>query len=84
MEFSIFQNNVAVSLSKVVVSNIFNVTLVIGGSAFLYPLVVKSETIKKEIPFTLLASVALLVLVSGMALQGLNENLLTRSDRIIF
>src|SRR5690606_37055610 len=67
-----------VSLGNVVGSNIFNITLVVGLAAFIYPLKVENETIRKEIPFTLLASVALLILMSDMALQGANMNLLTR------
>ncbi|PBB04767.1 calcium/sodium antiporter [Salimicrobium humidisoli] len=78
------QENAEVSLGNVVGSNIFNVTLVVGAAAFLYPLAVESSTVKKEIPFTLLASVALLVLISDVLLQGFNDNLLTRSDGIIF
>ncbi|WP_252504417.1 calcium/sodium antiporter [Sporosarcina sp. Marseille-Q4943] len=73
-----------VSLGNVVGSNIFNITLVVGVAAFLYPLRVESETIRKEIPFTLLASAALLILMSDIFLQGSNSNLLTRSDGFIF
>lgn len=73
-----------VSLGNVVGSNIFNITLVVGVAAFLYPLRVERETIRKEMPFTLLASVALLILMSDIALQGSNSNLLTRSDGFIF
>lgn len=73
-----------VSLGNVVGSNIFNITLVVGVAAFLYPLRVESETIRKEIPFTILASVALLILMSDIILQGTNSNLLTRSDGFIF
>ncbi|MGP4075912.1 calcium/sodium antiporter [Halobacillus sp. K22] len=78
------QGNAEVSLGNVVGSNVFNITLVVGIAAFLYPLMVESETTKKEIPFTLLASGALLVLISDTKLQGLSDNLLTRSDGIIF
>ncbi|GEN53708.1 calcium/sodium antiporter [Halobacillus faecis] len=78
------QGNADISLGNVVGSNIFNVTLVVGIAAFLYPLMVESETTKKEIPFVLLASGALLVLISDTELQGLSDNLLTRSDGIIF
>lgn len=76
--------NAEVSLGNVVGSNIFNITLVVGIAAFLYPLMVESETTKKEIPFILLASGALLVLISDTELQGLSENLLTRGDGLIF
>lgn len=73
-----------VSLGNVVGSNIFNITLVVGVAAFLYPLRVESETIRKEIPFTILASAALLILMSDIVLQGTISNLLTRSDGFIF
>lgn len=73
-----------VSLGNVIGSNIFNITLVVGITAFIYPLKVENETVKKEIPFTLLASGVLLVLVSDKVLQGFNDNLLTRSDGLIF
>ncbi|GAB3046760.1 calcium/sodium antiporter [Virgibacillus ainsalahensis] len=73
-----------VSLGNVVGSNIFNLTLVVGVAAFLYPLKVEGETVRKEIPFTLLASGVLFVLMSDIILQGLGSNLLTRSDGLIF
>lgn len=73
-----------VSLGNVIGSNIFNITLVVGLTALLNPLKVESETIRKEIPFTLLGSAVLLVLISDIALQGFSENLLTRSDGLIF
>ncbi|MFS0749183.1 calcium/sodium antiporter [Oceanobacillus sp. 1P07AA] len=72
-----------VSIGNVVGSNIFNITLVVGLAAFIFPLRVQNETIKKEIPFTLLASVALLVLMSDVFLQGLSSNMITRSDGVI-
>src|SRR5699024_4650106 len=72
-----------ISVGNVVGSNIFNITLVVGVAAFLYPLKVESETIRKEIPFTLLASVALLILMSDLTLQGADKNILTRTDELI-
>jgi cation:H+ antiporter len=73
-----------ISLGNVVGSNIFNITLVVGITAFINPLKVESETVRKEIPFTLLASIALLVLISDVSFQGFNINLLTRADGLIF
>lgn len=73
-----------VAVGNVVGSNIFNITLVVGIAAFLYPLKVQSESIRKEIPFTLLASIAMLVLMSDMALQGFGSNMITRGDGFIF
>lgn len=77
------KGNADVALGNAVGSNILNITLILGVTAFLYPLRVESETIRKEIPFALLASVALLILMSDIALQGSSSNLLTRSDGFI-
>ncbi|WP_156291570.1 calcium/sodium antiporter [Oceanobacillus salinisoli] len=73
-----------VSLGNVIGSNIFNLTLVVGIAAFIFPLKVETETIRKEIPFTFLASVALLVVMSDITLEGLSDNFITRSDGLIF
>ncbi|MBD8067399.1 calcium/sodium antiporter [Bacillus sp. PS06] len=73
-----------VAVGNVVGSNIFNITFVIGLTALLNPLKVESTTIRKEIPFTLLASVALLVLMADIFLQNASSNLITRSDGLIF
>ncbi|PAD34219.1 calcium/sodium antiporter [Terribacillus saccharophilus] len=72
-----------VAVGNVVGSNIFNITFVVGLAAVIFPLTVGSETIRKEIPFTLLASVALLILISDISLQQMDGNYLTRSDGFI-
>ncbi len=76
--------NADVAVGNVVGSNIFNITVVVGFAAFLFPLKVQSETSRKEIHFTLLASIVMLVLMSDKMLQGFSNNILTRSDGIIF
>lgn len=78
-----FGGNADVAVGNVVGSNIFNISVVVGLAAFVFPLKVQSETIKKEIPFTLLASIVMFVLMSDMALHGFGNNMLTRSDGII-
>ncbi|WP_010531359.1 calcium/sodium antiporter [Lentibacillus jeotgali] len=77
------EESAGVSIGNVIGSNIFNITLVVGLTAILNPLTVKRETIRKQIPFTLVASVAFLVMISDMRLQSMSENLITRSDGII-
>ncbi|MBM7604908.1 cation:H+ antiporter [Metabacillus crassostreae] len=77
------EENAGVALGNVVGSNIFNITLVVGITALLNPLKVESETIRKEIPYTLLASTVLFVLISDISLQALDANFITRSDGFI-
>ncbi|MFC2949883.1 calcium/sodium antiporter [Virgibacillus sediminis] len=78
-----FEDSAGVAIGNVVGSNIFNITFVVGMTALIYPLRVESETIRKEIPFTLLASIVLLVLVSDIFLQSFTANFITRSDGFI-
>lgn len=77
------EENAGVAIGNVVGSNIFNITFVVGITALFYPLKVENETIRKEIPFALLGSIALLLLMSDMFLQALSNNLLTRTDGFV-
>jgi len=72
--------NADVAIGNVVGSNIFNITLVVGITAMIAPLKVENETIRKEIPFTLLASVAMLIFISDILLQSGTSNVITRSE----
>ncbi|MFD1170469.1 calcium/sodium antiporter [Oceanobacillus caeni] len=78
------EGNADVALGNVIGSNIFNLTAVVGIAALIYPLKVETETIRKEIPFTLLASTVLLVVMSDVVLEGLSANFITRSDGLVF
>lgn len=78
-----FEGNSDVAIGNVVGSNIFNITFILGVTALVFPLLVQSETIRKEIPFALLGSVALLLLISDIQLQALDSNLITRTEGIM-
>ncbi|RNF38952.1 calcium/sodium antiporter [Planococcus salinus] len=78
-----FEGSSDVAIGNVVGSNIFNITLILGVTALVFPLVVQSETIRKEIPFALLGAVALLLLISDIQLQSAGSNLITRTEGIM-
>lgn len=57
----------ALAVSNVVGSNIFNILVVLGASALIAPVCVLPDSVKKEIPFSILCTVTLLVaLLLGM------------------
>lgn len=70
-------------LGNVLGSNIFNVLGILGISAIIYPLTVKSNTTWIEIPLSLLAAVCVLIVASDVFLDGAPTNLISRSDAII-
>lgn len=72
-----------VALGNIVGSNILNITFIVGVTALVSPLVVKSSTIRKEIPFTMLGSLLLFLLISDKALNQSSENVLSRGDGLV-
>lgn len=69
-----------VAVGNVIGSNIFNITFVVGLTAIVYPLKVENTTIRKEIPFTLMASLALFIFISDISLDSSAANAVSRSD----
>ena len=71
------------AMGNIIGSNISNTLLILGVSAIIAPLVVKKATVDKEIPFSLLAVIALVFLVNDIVLDGNGPNGLTRIDGLI-
>lgn len=62
-------NNNALAVSNVVGSNLFNLMVVLGASAFMNPIIVGKDTIKKDYPFSVACAVLLMILgIIGMEL----------------
>ena len=70
-------------LGNVIGSNIFNILGIVGISAMIYPLTVKSSTTWLEIPMSLLAAVAVLILAADSFLDGAAANVISRSEGIV-
>jgi cation:H+ antiporter len=62
---STFQDGDAIAVSNVVGSNIFNVMVVLGLSALVVPLRVKSRLVKRDVPLLLGVSMAVWGMASG-------------------
>lgn len=70
-------------LGNVVGSNIFNILFILGVSSFFSKMVVKNNTVKKEIPLTILFSILLTVLSFDNLFDKNITNVITRTDGII-
>ena len=79
---SLLSNNGDIVLGNVIGSNILNILLILGLSALVHPLRVTNNTVKKEIPLTLLITLMFSVLLSDNLLDG-RINSFTRSDGIV-
>ena len=67
---------------NIVGSNIANIYLVVGLGALLYPLLIKSQTLFKEIPLMILGGLALIILSLDI-LFGKDTNVIDLSDGIM-
>ncbi|WP_373496873.1 calcium/sodium antiporter [Aquiflexum sp.] len=70
-------------MGNVLGSNIFNVLGILGISALIYPLTVKSNTTWIEIPLSLLAAVLIWILANDMLLDYQVGNLISRSEGLV-
>lgn len=77
------KGSAGIALGNVLGSNLFNITFIIGLSAAIFPLTVEKQTLRKEIPLTLLAGAALLFLAMDRALSGTTPEALTRGDGMV-
>ena len=71
------------SLSNVVGSNIFNLLVVVGVSAAIYPMKVQPSVLKKDLPFSILISGALLLMCIPSAYRGMRVSILSRTEGIV-
>ncbi len=81
--YSSFQGNADVAYGNIVGSNICNILMILGFAAIIVPLKVQSSTVWKEIPFALLAVLALFAMSNKTFFNLANTNSLTRIDGII-
>ncbi|HNV53237.1 MAG TPA: sodium:calcium antiporter, partial [Tenuifilaceae bacterium] len=63
---SAMSGNTDIALGNVIGSNIFNAFMILGIAALIKPIGVQNTTVKVEIPFNLLASLALIVIANDV------------------
>lgn len=77
------EGNTGFSFGNVVGSNIINILVILGISAMIFPVAVKSSTVWIEIPLCLLSAVVLLILANDMFLDGAQQSIINRTDGLI-
>lgn len=71
------------SFGNVIGSNNFNLLFILGISGIIFPLVVQRNTVKYEVPISLLAAGVLYLLINDRQLWGAETDILSRTDSII-
>ena len=80
---SLLINSGDIVLGNVMGSNILNILLILGLSALVHPLSVKNNTVKKELPITLMITCAFAVLLSDNLFAKNIVNSFPRGDGLV-
>ncbi len=80
---SAVEGNSGFSFGNVVGSNIVNILVILGISAMIYPVAVKSPTVWIEIPLCLLSAAVLIILANDTILDGSPQSIINRTDGLI-
>lgn len=78
-----FNGNAGLALGNILGSNIANIMLILGVSSIIAPLVVQKHTVSREIPFSMLAAIALAFMANDVWLDGAIESVLSRSEGLV-
>ena len=81
--FAAVDNSTEMVLGNILGSNIFNVLCILGVCSVFYPLTVKNNTTWIEIPLSLLAAVAVLIVANDVFLDNAAGNFITRTDGLV-
>ncbi len=80
---SLFSNSGDMVLGNVIGSNILNILLILGAASLVHPLSVKNNTVKKELPITLMITCAFAVLLSDNLFANNMGNSFPRGDGLV-
>lgn len=72
-----------IAIGNIVGSNLFNLLVVVGAGALMRPCKVDNSIIKKDFPFSILATAVLIFAMLDKALGDLPEMMISRSDGLI-
>lgn len=80
---SALQGSADLSVGNVIGSNVFNSLLIVGITAICAPIVITKNTLTKEVPLCILASLVICICCSDMLLSQGKENVVSRSEGLI-
>lgn len=81
--FAAVEGTASVAFGNIIGSNISNILLVMGLTAFILPMKLHRSTVWKEIPFSLLAALVLLVIANDFIIDEISVFSLTKVDGLV-
>lgn len=81
--FASTQGNTEIAIGNVIGSNIANILLILGIAALVAPISVQRSTVLKELPFSLLGALVILVMANDTLIDGVPFSAMTRIDGLV-
>lgn len=81
--FASLGGNSGITVGNIIGSNLFNLLLILGISAIIYPIIVTHSTVWKEIPLSLLAALMVGILANDVFFDKGTINTVTRIDGFV-
>jgi cation:H+ antiporter len=81
--FAAVDHNSNIALGNVIGSNVFNILAILGVTAFIYPLAVKSKTTWIEIPLALLSAILVMIVANDILIDKNTESVISRIDGLV-
>ncbi|OWY23144.1 sodium:calcium antiporter [Sphingobacteriales bacterium UPWRP_1] len=78
-----FKGSNDIALGNIIGSNNFNLFFILGIAGIIYPLSVKRNTVWREIPYSLLAALIVLLVANDVFVDGTAGNRIDRTDGIM-
>ncbi len=78
-----FNGNTDIAIGNVIGSNVFNILVILGLTAVVAPVAVKSTTTWKEIPFSILAVFVMALMANDILLDGSTIAEISRIDGLV-
>lgn len=78
-----FKGSNDIALGNIIGSNNFNLFFILGIAGIIYPLSVKRNTVWREIPYSLLAALIVLLIANDVFVDGAAGNRIDRTDGIM-
>ncbi len=80
---SALEGKAEMAVGNVIGSNIFNTLVILGATALICPVRVSKQVIAKDIPWSILAGLILLIVASGHFINGDVNNVITRQSGLL-
>lgn len=80
---SALKGSADIAVGNVIGSNIFNTLMIVGCTAIFAPIFITKNTLRKEIPLSILSAVVLFFMGNDLLFNHAEENVISRSDGLI-